>query len=161
MPGSAFCSAHGFSTTGEAGNWTWIGGGHAPYNFTSAVVGGGAERSFSTRERPWGLLGGPHGDEWLALVNGVSGGVGRPGEFIKYIAGRGASVSVTNAHCPFLGAKGMTKVPSRTQTGPIQTFSPCDIQRQRRATTASAPSSRRCVGDDSYVLCPIKQCIRL
>lgn len=105
MPGSAFCSAHGFSTTGEAGNWTWIGGGHAPYNFTSAVVGGGAERSFSTRERPWGLLGGLHGDEWLALVNGVSGGVGRPGEFIKYIAGRGASVSVTNAHCP-RGARG-------------------------------------------------------
>ena len=56
----------------------------------SAVAGGGAERSFSTRERPWRLLGGQHGDEWVALVNGVSGGLGPPGGFIKYIHGQGA-----------------------------------------------------------------------
>ena len=74
--------------TGEAGNWTWIGGGDAPYNFTSQVQGGGPDRVFSTRERPWALLGGQHGDEFLALVNGVSGGFGKPGEYIKYIHGR-------------------------------------------------------------------------
>jgi len=88
VPGSAFCAGHGFSATGDAGNWTWIGGGDAPYNFTSAVQGGGAARVFSTRERPWALLGGVHGDDFVALVNGVSGGYGQPGEFIKFVEGR-------------------------------------------------------------------------
>ena len=27
VPGSSFCSGHGFSSSGEAGSWTWIGGG--------------------------------------------------------------------------------------------------------------------------------------
>ena len=71
-PGSAHCSAHGFSATGEAGSWTWLGGDEAPYNFTAEDSSGGT-RLFSTRERPWGLLGGVHGDEWQVLINGVSG----------------------------------------------------------------------------------------
>ena len=88
LPGSAFCSGHGFSTTGEAGNWTWIGGDDAPYNFTSEVQGGAPSRAFSTRERPWLLSAGPHGDDFVALINGVSGGVGQPGEYIKFVTGK-------------------------------------------------------------------------
>ena len=98
VPGSAFCSGHGFSTTGEEGNWTWIGGDDAPYNFTAEVQGssgGGSSsasaeppREFSTRERPWGLLGGAHGDDFVALVNGVSGGLGQPGDYIKFVDGK-------------------------------------------------------------------------
>lgn len=90
LPGSAFCSGHGFSTTGDEGNWTWIGGGDAPYNFTVEVEEqyGRGMREFSTRERPWGLLGGTHGDDFVALVNGVSGGFGQPGTYIKFIGGR-------------------------------------------------------------------------
>eukprot|EP00041_Stephanoeca_diplocostata_P015206 m.288571 g.288571 ORF g.288571 m.288571 type:complete len:510 (-) comp19963_c0_seq4:906-2435(-) len=71
LPGSAWCSGHGFSRTGASGSWTWVGGDDAPYNFTVPVEGGGT-RAFSTRERPWGLMGGDHGDQVLALINGVS-----------------------------------------------------------------------------------------
>lgn len=70
---SIFCSAHGFSETGEAATWTWVGGGDAPYNWSSPTQAGGT-RTFSTKERPWGLLGG-HGrpvDEFQLLLNGVS-----------------------------------------------------------------------------------------
>ena len=95
LPGSAFCAGHGFSTTGAEGNWTWIGGGDAPYNFTSEAAQAQADegaaattRAFSTRERPWALLGGAHGDDFIALVNGVSGGYGQPGDYIKYIDGK-------------------------------------------------------------------------
>ena len=45
-----------------------IGGDEAPYNFT-AEESSGRTRLFSTRERPWGLLGGVHGDEWQVLIN--------------------------------------------------------------------------------------------
>lgn len=48
-----------------------MGGPQAPYNFTSSVVGNGV-RTFSTRERPWALMGGPTGDDIVALINGVS-----------------------------------------------------------------------------------------
>jgi len=68
---SAHCSGHGFSRTGAANNWTWVGGDDAPYNFTERNAAGGVT-DFSTRERPWGLLGGAHGDQILALINGVS-----------------------------------------------------------------------------------------
>ena len=44
-------------------------------------------RQFNTRERPWALLGGIHGD-FVALVNGVSGGLDKPGQYIKFIDGR-------------------------------------------------------------------------
>jgi hypothetical protein len=88
VPGSAFCSGHGFSTTGAEGNWTWIGGGDAPYYFTAEVEGQEGVREFSTRERPWALLGGTHGDDFVALVNGVSGGLGAPGQYIKFVDGR-------------------------------------------------------------------------
>ena len=81
-PGSAHCSAHGFSAT-EAGSWT-IGGDEAPYNFT-AEDSSGRTRLFSTRERPWGLLGGVHGDEWQVLINGVSPAAP---EYVKFLAGR-------------------------------------------------------------------------
>eukprot|EP00041_Stephanoeca_diplocostata_P015204 m.288564 g.288564 ORF g.288564 m.288564 type:complete len:87 (-) comp19963_c0_seq3:906-1166(-) len=55
----------------ELATGTWVGGDDAPYNFTVPVEGGGT-RAFSTRERPWGLMGGDHGDQVLALINGVS-----------------------------------------------------------------------------------------
>lgn len=48
----------------------------------------GSERVFSTRERPWALLGGTHGDNFEVLVNGVSGGPGKPGEYVKFVDGR-------------------------------------------------------------------------
>ena len=72
MPGVSFCAGHGFSSTGDEGNWTWIGGGDAPYNFTSVEADGVTVRNFSTRERPWALLGGSSRDDFVALVNGVS-----------------------------------------------------------------------------------------
>lgn len=73
LPNAAFCAGHGFSRTGEAGDWTWIGGPDAPYNFTSVEADGVTLRNFSTRERPWALLGGgQYGDEFVALINGVS-----------------------------------------------------------------------------------------
>ena len=70
-PGVSFCAGHGFSATGNAGDWTWVGGPEAPYNFTSRLETGEL-RNFSTRERPWGLLGGPGGTDIVALINGVS-----------------------------------------------------------------------------------------
>jgi hypothetical protein len=48
-----------------------VGGEQAAYNFTSSIQGGGV-RAFSTRERPWALMGGPEGDDIVALINGVS-----------------------------------------------------------------------------------------
>jgi hypothetical protein len=71
---SVFCAAHGFSETGEAGLWTWVGGRDAPYNWSSSVVGVPGRRSFSTKERPWALMGGAGRavDEFRVLVNGVS-----------------------------------------------------------------------------------------
>jgi hypothetical protein len=45
----------------------------APYNWSSPTHAGGT-RTFSTKERPWALLGG-HGrpiDEFRVLINGVS-----------------------------------------------------------------------------------------
>ena len=83
-PGSAHCSAHGFSAT-EAGSWT-IGGDEAPYNFT-AEDSSGRTRLFSTRERPWGLLGGVHGDEWQVLINARLPRARGP-EYVKFLAGR-------------------------------------------------------------------------
>ena len=85
LPGTAFCAGHGFSRSGEAGNWTWIGGGDAPYNFTAMEADGVTRRNFSTRERPWGLMGGPHGDDFIALINGVSPSMPR---YDKFTAGR-------------------------------------------------------------------------
>jgi hypothetical protein len=86
--GSAYCSAHGFSATGEADDWTYIGGPDAPYNFSS-VTSAGTLREFSTRERPWGLL---HNGEWLALINGVSEATplvhGVDPLHLKYLPGR-------------------------------------------------------------------------
>lgn len=82
-PLSAHCSGHGYSRTGQADNWTWIGGEDAPYNFTEADAAGGTT-AFSTRERPWGLMGGTHGDQVLALINGVS----PPFPQLKFVAGR-------------------------------------------------------------------------
>ena len=74
-PGEAgvFCSAHGFSETGEAATWTWVGGRDAPYDWTSPLQAGGT-RTFSSKERPWALLGGPGRpvDEFRLLINGVS-----------------------------------------------------------------------------------------
>ena len=55
----------------------------APYGFTS-VDAAGATRSFSTRERPWALMGGAHGDAMVALVNGVSPAFPQ----LKFVAGR-------------------------------------------------------------------------
>eukprot|EP01052_Picozoa_sp_SAG31_P018730 SAG31_NODE_1339_length_8727_cov_6.433125_8_plen_351_part_00 len=43
--GTAFCSGHGFSATGERGDWTYVGGPDAPYSFTSTTSAGG-ERSY-------------------------------------------------------------------------------------------------------------------
>ena len=67
-------------------------GGDAPYNFTSRAQGANGsllpERVFSTREWPWALLGGEHGDDFVALVNGVSGGLGSAGEYIKFVDGK-------------------------------------------------------------------------
>ena len=60
------------------------GGDEAPYNFTAEDSSGGT-RLFSTRERPWGLLGGVHGDEWQVLINGVSPAAP---EYVKFLAGR-------------------------------------------------------------------------
>ena len=39
----------------------------------------------STRERPWGLLGGVHGDEWQVLINAR---LARGPEYVKFLAGR-------------------------------------------------------------------------
>jgi hypothetical protein len=71
---NVFCSAHGFSETGEAATWTWVGGEDAPYNWTSPTASPPGVRSFSTKERPWALLGGVGRavDEFRVLVNGVS-----------------------------------------------------------------------------------------
>jgi len=85
LPGTAFCSGHGFSRTGNAGSWMWIGGGDAPYNFTSVESDGVTVRNFSTRERPWALLGGQHGDDILALINGVSPSMP---DYAKFVAGK-------------------------------------------------------------------------
>ena len=82
--GNVTCSGHGFSRSGAAGSGTWIGGEDAPYDFTS-VTSAGTVRAFSTRERPWGLLGGSHGDQIVALVNGVSPAAP---QFVKYMKGR-------------------------------------------------------------------------
>ena len=81
---STTCSGHGFSRWGSAGTWTWVGGPDAPYGFTSHTRDGG-EYAFSTRERPWGLMGGEHGDQVLALVNGVSP---KAPEHVKYVKGK-------------------------------------------------------------------------
>ena len=73
LPNNATCSGHGFSSTGEPGTWQWVGGvGNAPYEFTS-IDSDGHLTNFSTRERPWGLLGGgAYGDDFVVFVNGVS-----------------------------------------------------------------------------------------
>jgi len=56
----------------------------APYSFReSSAAPGGGEVAFSTRERPWALLGGTHGDQIVALVNGVSPAF----PMVKFVAG--------------------------------------------------------------------------
>jgi hypothetical protein len=59
-----------------------VGGPEAPYNFTS-VAADGSVRAFSTRERPWGLLGGLQGDNFEVLVNGVSPSMPEYNKFTK------------------------------------------------------------------------------
>ena len=81
---NASCSGHGFSRTGEPGTWTWIGGEDAPYNFTERTSEPSTTVSFSTRERPWALLGGPEGDEVVVLINGVSPAFPQ----LKFVSGR-------------------------------------------------------------------------